>query len=106
MEIDPNSGFAPLTIGTVKQEVDVYKLWAQLDEMRAQTDGQSPAEFWEKVTVLLVDLGFPKVSHYAANRFVQWHNQLVASLGKAEQGESKPDSPASTEPLCSTSPTA
>lgn len=106
--IDPNSGYADLRIGDIERPVDVYKTWAALDEIRAETEGR-PGEFWERVKAFLVEEGFPtaaSLSHYAANQFVRWHDGLVDALKKADSGEAMPASPGSTASPSSTNPPA
>lgn len=101
-----DDGFATVKIGDEEHVIDVWQVWGDVDNLRAQArDGG--ADFLQLTVEYLAGVGFKKqISHKAANAFLKWHSGLVAEVGKAVAGESKPDSPDSTVPTPSDSPPA
>lgn len=103
-EMVDDDGFADVTIGTVSKKVDIWKVWGEVDGLRAQARANPEVDLLQLTVEYLDGMGFPGVSQKGANTFLKWHAEIVNAEGKAEPGVSKPDSPGSTAPESSTSP--
>jgi hypothetical protein len=90
----PDDGFANVTIGGVRREVDLYsannRLAAIYATVQEECGAKSPAEktweYLEKVCDFLRSLGFERVSHHSADAFETALFKAVKSLGEAQAG--------------------
>ncbi len=106
LELDEEAGFASVKLGGVEKQLDLWKVWGDIEKMRARAVANPEGgDMLEEVVQYLANLGFTgKISHFTANEFLKWHAAAVEQEGKAGPGGSKPDSPGSTEPPSSTAP--
>lgn len=99
-----DDGFATVKIGPQTIEIDVWKVWGDIDGLRAQSRANQDVDMLALIQEYLGGIGFTgRISQKAANQFLKWHAALVNVEGKAEPGDSKQDSPGSTEPASSAS---
>lgn len=105
----PDDGFIKVRLAGVEQVVDVYQTFNHINGLRQRYTGATltpdeAAEFNTGVVEHLLALGFTRVSHAAASRFVDAIYGAVENIrGNAGAGPT-PGSPASTEPQPSSSP--
>lgn len=95
-----DDGFIDVTIAGVRISVDCYATWNKLVGLRDRlTDEDKPIEdFHAGVVDFLAELGFPRVSHRAADRFADAMAMAVDALKKNDNPEPTPASPVPTGP--------
>jgi hypothetical protein len=91
-----DTGFIDVTINGQCVHLDLWQVNNNLYEIGRAHQDKPAAEYFAAVCDHLETLGFPRVSHWAADQFVSHITEAVNALKKGVEGASTPDSPAST----------
>lgn len=92
-------GFVDVTLKGVTKAVDVYDAWNRLNAIAEESQGKPVGEYHGRVVELIASLGFPAVSHRAADVFAGAMLERVGSFKKNSgdpAGSTTPESAAST----------
>lgn len=106
---EDDDGYADVMLGEREKpdeakkllEIDLWKVWGEIEAMRAQTNANPDASLLASTVEYLANQGV-QASHKRANAFLKEHTRAVDEEGKAGPGGSTPDSPGSTESPSST----
>jgi hypothetical protein len=95
IDLGDDDGFLRLTIAGVEQQLDLWQVHARIAAYHQQHKTAPDETYHEGLVGLIEDLGYPRVSHRLAQRFVQ---TILAAVTDQKKTPSAPaDSPASTE---------
>lgn len=97
IDLGQDIGYVTVLLDGVEVRLDLFSVNNRLYELVQEHRGKSSGEFYAAAIDYIRSLGFPEVSHHAADRFMRAIWERMKQVKKADAGESRPESPASTD---------
>lgn len=95
INLDEEAGYVTVTCGDASVRLDAFLVNDRIADLHAQHQGKSNAEYAEALQALIVELGLPHVSVFAAGQFVRGIVDACEMLKKSFAP--LPEWPASTD---------